>query len=472
MSYKKLSESPVGSPTQELGSPVRHVWNPNFCIVYRLQQEAPRPKPISGQRRLSTCPPFYGSEFHGILSQKDASTFLKDDGAYLVRESGSGNNDFYTLSLRFEGKIKHYKLYYDGQHYVKEKRFDTVDELVADGLVTLYIEEKAGSFIERMHSHNSYEKSPYMTLNRLKRRAVIAQTELPLASKRFLEKEKELEGRIVMVDHEDSPTSSDTIDYDKPHNFKTHTFKGLNWCEFCGNFLWGFTAQGVKCEDCGFSAHNKCSEKVPCDCCPDLKQLRGVFGIDLTTLVKAHRTTRPFVVDKCIGEIERRGLEAEGLYRVSGFAEEIENLKMALDRDGEDTDMSPEVYDNINVIAGTLKLYLRLLPIPLITFDTHPALITAAQLKTVEEQKKGMKDALTLLPGAHLNTLKILMEHLNRVVALRSVNKMTSHNLSTVFAPTLMPPPRDLSKCVGLPGMTYEICALEILITHQQEIFS
>nr|CAD7397187.1 unnamed protein product [Timema cristinae] len=365
-----------------------------YFAVYRLQQEAPRPKPISGQRRLSTCPPFYGSEFHGILSQKDASAFLKEDGAYLVRESGSGNNDFYTLSLRFEGKIKHYKLYYDGQHYVKDKRFDTVDELVADGLVTLYIEEKAGSFIERMHSHNSYEKSPYMTLNRLKRRAVIAQsirrTELPLASKRFLEKEKELEGRIVMVDHEDSPTSSDTIDYDKPHNFKTHTFKGLNWCEFCGNFLWGFTAQGVKCEDCGFSAHNKCSEKVPCDCCPDLKQLRGVFGIDLTTLVKAHRTTRPFVVDKCIGEIERRGLEAEGLYRVSGFAEEIENLKMALDRDGEDTDMSPEVYDNINVIAGTLKLYLRLLPIPLITFDTHPALITAARtlaLITEESQR-------------------------------------------------------------------------------------
>jgi hypothetical protein len=57
-----------------------------------------------------------------------------------------------------------------------------------------------------------------------------------------------------------------------------------------------------------------------------------VFGIDLTTLVKAHRTARPFVVDKCISEIERRGLDAEGLYRVSGFAEEIETLKLALDK--------------------------------------------------------------------------------------------------------------------------------------------
>jgi hypothetical protein len=47
--------------------------------------------------------------------------------------------------------------------------------------------------------------------------------------------------------------------------------------------------------------------------------------------------------------------------------------------DGEQADMCPEVYDNINVIAGTLKLYLRLLPIPLVTFETHPALIKAAR---------------------------------------------------------------------------------------------
>lgn len=71
---------------------------------------------------------------------------------------------------------------------------------------------------------------------------------------------------------------------------------------------------------------------MPADCCPDLKQLRGVFGIDLTSLVKAHRTARPFVIDKCVREIEARGLRTEGLYRVSGFADEMDALRMALDR--------------------------------------------------------------------------------------------------------------------------------------------
>lgn len=56
--------------------------------------------------------------------------------------------------------------------------------------------------------------------------------------------------------------------------------------------------------DCGFSAHTKCSEKLPPDCCPELKSSRSVFGVDLTTLVRAKKTVRPFVVDKCIQEIE------------------------------------------------------------------------------------------------------------------------------------------------------------------------
>ncbi|PSN46102.1 N-chimaerin [Blattella germanica] len=421
------------------------------------------PKEIYGFSRLKLL-------FSRILSKKSTSMM---SGRKLSEVGGASSETDYM----FDSKIRHYKLYYDGQHYVRDKRFDTVYDLVADGLVTLYIEAKAAPYIELMDSFNNYEKSPYMTLNKLKRKAVICQ-----ASKRndisttdvFLENERK-QMEISELDTKYSATTEsvadEPVEYDKPHNFKVHTFKGLNWCEFCGNFLWGFTAQGVKCEDCGFSAHCKCSEKVPSDCCPDLKQLRGVFGIDLTTLVKAHRTARPFVVEKCITEIERRGLDAEGLYRVSGFAEEIETLKLGLDKDGDQTDMGPDVYDNINVIAGTLKLYLRLLPIPLVTYETHPALIKAAQLKTVQEQINGIKDALTLLPAAHFNTLKYLMEHLYRVVQLQSVNKMTAHNLSTVFAPTLMPVP-DLTKCGGLPGMTYEISALETMISHQQTIFN
>lgn len=46
---------------------------------------------------------------------------------------------------------------------------------------------------------------------------------------------------------------------------------------------------------------------VPNDCKPDLKHVKKVYSCDLTTLVKAHNTKRPMVVDMCIREIESRG---------------------------------------------------------------------------------------------------------------------------------------------------------------------
>jgi hypothetical protein len=131
---------------------------------------------------------------------------------------------------------------------------------VADGLVTLYMEANAAPYIELMNSFDNYEKSPYMTLNKLKRRAVISQgsrrTDVSMATDSFLQKEQK-SSEVLELQTKDSTNAesvtgegfiSEVLNYDKPHSFKIHTFKGLNWCEFCGNFLWGFTAQGVKCE--------------------------------------------------------------------------------------------------------------------------------------------------------------------------------------------------------------------------------
>jgi hypothetical protein len=55
------------------------------------------------------------------------------------------------------------------------------------------------------------------------------------------------------------------------------------------------------------NVHKQCSKMVPNDCKPDLKHVKKVYSCDLTTLVKAHITKRPMVVDMCIREIESRG---------------------------------------------------------------------------------------------------------------------------------------------------------------------
>lgn len=46
--------------------------------------------------------------------------------------------------------------------------------------------------------------------------------------------------------------------------------------------------------------------------------------------------------------------------------------------DGEKTDISGKAYEDINIITGALKLYLRDLPVPVISYDAYPRFIEAA----------------------------------------------------------------------------------------------
>ncbi|KAF6361234.1 chimerin 1 [Rhinolophus ferrumequinum] len=212
--------------------------------------------------------------------------------------------------------------------------------------------------------------------------------------------------------------------YEKVHNFKVHTFRGPHWCEYCANFMWGLIAQGVKCADCGLNVHKQCSKMVPNDCKPDLKHVKKVYSCDLTTLVKAHITKRPMVVDMCIREIESRGLNSEGLYRVSGFSDLIEDVKMAFDRETMDPD----------------------------------------------EQLESLHEALRLLPPAHCETLRFLMAHLKRVTLHEKENLMNAENLGIVFGPTLMRSP-ELDAMAALNDIRYQRLVVELLIKNEDILF-
>ncbi|KAF2670014.1 FCH-domain-containing protein [Microthyrium microscopicum] len=50
------------------------------------------------------------------------------------------------------------------------------------------------------------------------------------------------------------------------HNFKSETFTIPTHCDYCGDRIWGLSAKGFSCRDCGFTCHSKCEMKVPADC--------------------------------------------------------------------------------------------------------------------------------------------------------------------------------------------------------------
>lgn len=52
----------------------------------------------------------------------------------------------------------------------------------------------------------------------------------------------------------------------KSHNFKSQTFKIPTNCDLCGDRIWGLSAKGFDCRDCGYTCHSKCEMKVPATC--------------------------------------------------------------------------------------------------------------------------------------------------------------------------------------------------------------
>uniref|UniRef100_A0A672IWK8 N-chimaerin n=1 Tax=Salarias fasciatus TaxID=181472 RepID=A0A672IWK8_SALFA len=409
--------------------------------------------------------------YHGMISREDADQLLSQaEGSYLIRES-QRQPGTYTLALRFGNQTRNFRLYHDGKHFVGEKRFESIHDLVTDGLITLYIETKAAEYIAKMTINPIYEHVGYTTLNQEPPSSLLPRGGRGTDGTDAAPGRGGTEDRLTSLVRRATLRESDLMPkYEKVHNFKVHTFRGPHWCEYCANFMWGLIAQGVKCADCGLNVHKQCSKVVPNDCQPDLRHVKKVYSCDLTTLVKAHNTKRPMVVDMCIQEIEARGLQSEGLYRISGFSELIEDVKLAFDRDGEKADISSSVYEDLNIITGALKLYFRELPIPLITYDAYPRFMEAGKIGDPEKRLESLHEALKLLPPAHCETLRYLMAHLKRVTRCEKENLMSAENLGIVFGPTLMRAP-DLDAMTALNDIRYQRLVVEALITNEDVLF-
>uniref|UniRef100_A0A4W5RKV6 Chimerin 1 n=1 Tax=Hucho hucho TaxID=62062 RepID=A0A4W5RKV6_9TELE len=137
-----------------------------FTPVYQLQQEAPHPRRLTCTCEVDNRPKYYGREYHGMVSREEADQLLSvAEGSYLIRES-QRQPGTYTLALRFGNQTKNFRLYHDGKHFVGEKRFESIHDLVTDGLITLYIETKAAEYIAKMTINPIYEHIGYTTLNK------------------------------------------------------------------------------------------------------------------------------------------------------------------------------------------------------------------------------------------------------------------------------------------------------------------
>ncbi|XP_063152098.1 active breakpoint cluster region-related protein-like isoform X3 [Candoia aspera] len=169
------------------------------------------------------------------------------------------------------------------------------------------------------------------------------------------------------------------------------------------------------------------------------KKQTGVFGVKISVVTKRERSKIPYVVRQCVEEVEKRGIDEVGIYRISGVATDIQALKAAFDSNSKDILVMLSDMD-INAIAGTLKLYFRELPEPLLTDRLYTTFMQGIALSDPSAKENCMLHLLRSLPDPNLITFLFLLEHLKRVAEKEPVNKMSLHNLATVFGPTLLRP--------------------------------
>lgn len=186
----------------------------------------------------------------------------------------------------------------------------------------------------------------------------------------------------------------------------------------------------------------------------------------------ADMTEVPFIVTCCLSYLKEHAMNTVGLFRVSGDDDSIADLRRVFD-DPDETNATREAAlratSSVHNVSCLLKLYLRLLPDPLIPRPCYFALVESADHPSAFPAK-AHDVLLQHCKTVNYEVLKMIFKFFHELTENGTANKMNADNLAIVFAPTLMRRPGfDELGINELPGA---IKVVRALIVHAATIFS
>ncbi|ESP01771.1 hypothetical protein LOTGIDRAFT_238160 [Lottia gigantea] len=203
-------------------------------------------------------------------------------------------------------------------------------------------------------------------------------------------------------------------------------------CACCGIKMKG---KFMKCKNCKSSCHIGCKDKLPLPCFPCTvtpgKKMEGVIS-DFTSV---EPPMLPPLIVHCINEIESRGLNEKGIYRVPGSSSEVRQLKEKFLKEKGIPTLS-NIRD-IHVLCGCIKDFLRGLKEPLVTYALWHDFVAAAEKSESYAREDALYECIDRLPQPNRDTMAFIMIHLLRV-SEASACQMPASNLARVFGPTIV----------------------------------
>lgn len=149
----------------------------------------------------------------------------------------------------------------------------------------------------------------------------------------------------------------------------------------------------------------------------------------------------PLFIESAFAYLEREEGTTEGIFRLSGSASAIKAYKRIIDAGGQ-IDWQPG--SDAHNATGLIKLYLRELPEPLLTFKLFDALTAVCSLRPGHErlQMGLLRLCLQSLPQCNYNLLQYILMHLRGLARQEEYTKMGISNLATLLGPNIAKPMR------------------------------
>lgn len=155
-----------------------------------------------------------------------------------------------------------------------------------------------------------------------------------------------------------------------------------------------------------------------------LDAVTGRFHVRLTN--RKEKSPVPFLISCCVREVEKRGINEVGIYRLSGSSSDVQRLRRAFESNPFEAEQLLREVD-INAVAHLLKLYLRELPEALFTDQLYPEFFEALSQPEPEEKSTRLLALFQRLPAINRNIVMHLIDHM--VV----INRHEEHNKVSIL---------------------------------------
>ncbi|XP_065884816.1 rho GTPase-activating protein 6-like isoform X2 [Dysidea avara] len=153
----------------------------------------------------------------------------------------------------------------------------------------------------------------------------------------------------------------------------------------------------------------------------------------------------PMLVTKAMQFIESKAMMTEGIFRIPGAKNRINQIKKQVDAGVVQLSECQHPHD----VACLLKEFFRCLPEPLLTRELYSAFLSTRRLESRSDRRDCLRLICMLLPQPNRDTLQQLLYFLDQVAMYSSEiilidgtestgNRMTEENLALIFGPNIL----------------------------------